>query len=817
MPSPARGQHDGLQVSSPALEPRGRLSPSLPEPVGRWFAVRHWQPRRHQLDTFAAMTRGLSCLVIAPTGGGKTMAGFLFSLNDLATSCGNGLHTLYVAPLKALCVDMARSLGTVVDESGIAARIETRTGDTLQTHRRRQRSDPPDVMLTTPESVALLTSWPEAGSIFGQLRVVVVDELHELAGTKRGDQLALALTRLSTLSPCHQRIGLSATVAEPEKLTEYLDDGAGVTVIRAEGGAPPDITIMQTDSPVPLAGHGARHAMPEIYRAIRTVGTTLVFVNTRSQAERVFQELWEINEDNLGIALHHGSLAREQRLKVESAMAEGSLRAVVATSTLDLGVDWGAVDLVVQIGAPKGVARMLQRIGRAGHRMDEASRALLVPTNRFELLECQAVLDAIDEGVLDGAPREQGGIDVLAQHILATAASGPFDPGALYGAVVKAAPYARLERHLFDRVIDYVATGGYALAAYERFRRLMPCDDGRLRITDAATARRFRMNAGTIVEDSRMTVRLKGGRVIGEVEEHFVLGLSIGETFAFAGEVWALVSIRHTDAIVRRARGGEPRVPIYGGGSFPPTTNVAGFLRKILAEPQRRTSLPENVRMWLDLQASFSVLPGVDNLLVETFPRAGKMFLVAYPFEGRPAHQTLGMLMTRRMERIGTRPLGFVANDYALAIWSLGHVKDAAELIDESLLLEDLDEWLAASSLLKRSFRKVATVAGLIERQHPGYRKSGGQVTFSTDLIHDVLCHHQPDHVLLEAARKEAMDTLLETRRLETMLVRVKGRILQRDLDTVSPLALPMMMEVGRQLVVSSALDDLIDEFGSSP
>ncbi len=800
---------------APGSEPCAR--PPLPEAVDRWFMTRGWQPRRHQLDTLAAMTQGLSCLVIAPTGGGKTMAGFLFSLIDLARSQGNGLHTLYVAPLKALCVDMARNLGAIVDETGIAARIETRTGDTPQARRRRQRSDPPDILLTTPESVALLTSWPETEHIFGRLRVIVVDEIHELAGTKRGDQLALALTRLTALAPGHRRIGLSATVAEPVRLTGYLGDGAGVTVIRADGGAAPDITIMKTGTRIPLAGHTARHAIPDIYRAIREVGTALVFVNTRSQAERVFQDLWEINDDNLAIALHHGSLAREQRLKVESAMADGSLRAVVATSTLDLGVDWGSVDLVVQIGAPKGVARMLQRIGRARHRMDEPSRALLVPGNRFELLECQALLDALEEGVLDGAPRQRGGIDVLAQHILATAASGPFDPDTLYRDVIKAPPYAHLKRRLFDRIVDYVATGGYALAAYDRFRRLMACDDGMLRIANDATARRFRMNAGTIVEDARLKVRMRSGKVIGEVEEHFVLGLSPGETFAFAGEVWALVGIRHTDAIVTRARGGDPRVPVYGGGSFPPTTNIAGFLRKILAEPERHDVLPDDVREWLDVQAEFSTLPGADDLLVEIFPRAGKEFLVAYPFEGRPAHQTLGMLMTRRMERTGTGPLGFVANDYALAIWSLRRVDDVATLVDESLLLEDLDDWLAGSSLLKRSFRKVATVAGLIERQHPGYRKSGRQVTFSTDLIYDVLRRHEPGHVLLEAARKEAMDTLLEARRLEDMLVRVKGRILQRDLDTVSPLALPVMLEVGRQMVASSALDDLIDAYGGDP
>ena len=546
-----KGLHD-LQVMTPGSESIGWPSAPLPEAVGRWFTARGWQPRRHQLDTLAAMTRGLSCLVIAPTGGGKTIAGFLYSLVDLAASGGNGLHTLYVAPLKALCVDMARNLGAFVDETGIAARIETRTGDTPQSRRRRQRIDPPDILLTTPESVALLASWPEADSIFGHLRIVVVDEIHELAGTKRGDQLALALTRLSALSPGHRRIGLSATVAEPARLASYLDDGAGVTVVRADGGVSPDITIMKTGNRTPVAGHTARHAVADIYRAIRDVGTALVFVNTRSQAERVFQDLWEINDDNLGIALHHGSLAREQRLRVESAMAEGSLRAVVATSTLDLGVDWGAVDLVVQIGAPKGVARMLQRIGRARHRMDEPSRALLVPANRFELLECQAVLDAIGEGILDGAPRERGGLDVLAQHVLATAASGSFHPDTLFRDVIKAPPFANLERGLFDRIVDYVATGGYALVAYERFRRLLECDDGTLRIANEETARRFRMNAGTIVEEARLKVRMKNGKVIGEVEEHFVLGLSPGETFAFAGEVWALVGIRETDAIVTR-------------------------------------------------------------------------------------------------------------------------------------------------------------------------------------------------------------------------------------------------------------------------
>ena len=787
----------------------------LPDIIARWFADRDWCPRSHQLATIEALGRGASCLVIAPTGGGKTLAGFLPSLVDLAAKGGGrGLHTLYVAPLKAISVDIAHNLGALIGDIGIDVRLETRTGDSPASHRRRQRVDPPDILFTTPESLALLASWPESPAIFRRLNLVIIDELHEMAGTKRGDQLSLALSRLAALAPRHRRIGLSATVAEPARLEGYLEVGGGVTVIAAGGGARPDIRILKASGRTPWSGHSARHAVADIYRVIHQAATALVFVNTRSQAERVFQELWDLNDDGLEIALHHGSLAREIRLKVEAAMAEGSLRAVVCTSTLDLGVDWGAVDLVIQIGAPKGIARMLQRIGRANHRMDDPSRALLVPANRFELLECQAVLDAINDGVLDGAPRQSGGLDVLAQHILGTAAGAPFDPDELYGEIITAPPYADLDRVLFDRVVDYVATGGFALNAYERFRRLFPDGQGRLRIANDETVRRFRMNAGTIVEETTLKVRMKGGRVIGEIEEHFVLGMRPGDTFAFAGEIWALVGIRETDAIVVRAQSGEPRVPVYGGGSFPPTTNVADYLRRILAEAPRRCDLPDDVREWLDLQEIHSVLPDAGDLLVETFARAGKFFCVCYPFEGRPAHQTLGMLLTRRMEHKGTGPLGFVANDYALAIWSLRRLDDFSALCNETLLDEDLDDWLAESSLLKRTFRKVATVAGLIERQHPGRRKTGRQVTFSSDLLYDVLRRHEPDHVLLMAARKEAMDSLLETRRLEGMLARVRGRILQRDLERVSPLAFPIMLEVGRQFVGSSALDELLDEIG---
>jgi len=797
-----------------ALVPATSSPPALlPDRFAAWFETRGWAPHAHQLQMLQEVGAGASCLLIAPTGGGKTLAGFLPSLIDLADgAAGSGLHTLYISPLKALTVDVKRNLETPVADMGLNVRLEARTGDTPSSRRQRQRRDPPDILLTTPESLTLLLSYEDAPRIFGKLRFVVVDELHALAGTKRGDQMALGLSHLAALAPGHQRIGLSATVAEPDKLEGYLGPPAKVRRVQVSGGAKPDIRILVSGARVPWAGHTARHAYPELYEILKSVGTALIFVNTRSQAELVFQALWRLNDDNLAIALHHGSLSVENRRKVEAAMTRGSLRAVVCTSTLDLGVDWGSVDLVIQIGAPKGISRMLQRIGRANHRLDKPSRALMVPANRFELLECRAALEAIEDGILDGAPRDDGGLDVLAQHVLAVACSGPFDPGELYREITQVPPYAAIDRTLFDRVVDYVATGGYALRAYDRYKRLYPTGDGKLRIANPRMVQQFRMNVGTIVEDPMLKVRRKRGREIGEIEEGFILGLEPGDTFAFAGQIWCFEGIRDMVVIVSPAKDDEPRVPIYGGGKFPPTTNVAERLRAILASKARQRELPADVRNWLDLQAYRSILPKPGDLLIESFPRGSKSYTVCYPFEGRPAHQTLGMLLTRRMDRRRLGPLGFMCNDYALAIWSLKPIEAVDALFDEDMLGDDLEEWMAESSLLKRTFRNVGVVAGLIERRHPGKEKTGRQVTFSSDLIYDVLRRYEPDHVLLQATWREAAGGLLDVRRLGDMLKRIKGHIVVKELDRVSPLAVPIMLEISKQMVQGEAMDDLLDE-----
>jgi len=790
---------------------------TLSERLSSWFDAKGWSPHPHQLEMIAAARAGRSALLIAPTGGGKTLGGFLGSLIELAETPARGLHSLYISPLKALAVDVHRNLLDPIADMRLEISAETRTGDTPQSKRQRQRKSPPNILLTTPESLALLLSYADAGRMFRSLRCVVIDELHALAPNKRGELLSLGLARLATLAPAARRVGLSATVAYPDEMEAYLSRtgraGSG-DVARIEGGGAVEATarILIGGDRLPWSGHMGTYAVEEIYAAIREHRTTLVFVNTRAQAELVFQALWRINEDNLEIALHHGSLAAEQRRKVEAVMSKGGLRAVVATSSLDLGIDWAAVDLVIQVGAPKGSSRLLQRIGRANHRLDEPSKALLVPANRFEVLECQAALSALRAGQLDGDAPNPGGLDVLAQHVLGTACSAPFHPDALYREVTAAAPYRDLTREEFDAVVAFVATGGYALRAYDRFNRLERFEDGTLAVAGPTVARSYRMNVGTIVEAVTLKVRFKRGRFLGEIEEYFVQGLTPGDTFIFSGQLLRFEGLRETVVEVTAGHGDDPQVPAYAGGRLPLTTHLADGVRALLEADEQWPTLPAPVEEWLRVQQWRSVLPKRDRLLVEIFPRGERYYMVAYCFEGRNAHQTLGMLLTKRMERAGLDPLGFVATDYVIAVWSLQPARDIDVLFDQDMLGDDLEAWMAESSLLKRTFRNVAVIAGLIERKLPGHEKTGRQVTFNADLIYDVLRQHEPDHILLRATRADAARGLTDIRRLGELLVRVQNKIDVRVLDRVSPLAVPVLLEIGRESVQGGALTTLLEE-----
>ena len=793
---------------------------TLPPIIADWFAQRGWQVRDHQLAMIDAAARGRHALLTAPTGAGKTLAGFLPTLADLATSSHDGLHTLYISPLKALAVDVQRNLITPITEMGLEISVETRTGDTPSDRKARQKVRPPQILLTTPESLAILLSAPEAAAMMAGVRRVIIDEIHAFGTTKRGDQLSLCLARLARLAPDMQRVGLSATIADPESWAGWLApdaDADQVEIVRAEGGAAPDIDILVIDDRIPWGGHNGRWAARAVMRRIETARLAIVFVNTRAVAELVFRDLWAENDSALPIGIHHGSLAPEARRKVEAAMAAGRLRAIVATASLDLGLDWGDVDLVIQMGAPKGASRLLQRTGRANHRMDEASHCLIVPGNRFEYLEALAARDAVAVGELDPDGFRPGALDVLAQHVIGCAAAGPFHPDDLYNEVKGAAPYAGLTRETFDAVLNYAATGGYALKAYERYQRLIAMPDGRLCLRSAALARAWRMNSGTIVEAVAMNIVFgtgrpgRGGRRLGQVEEYFAGQLLVGDSFMFAGQVLEVTGFDGADVHVRLGRG-NPKVPVYAGGRMPMTTRLAMRVRGLMNTPARWPEMPGDVREWLAIQARVSRLPGLDDVLVETFERDGRWYLIAYGFAGHPAHQTLGMLITQRMERAGYKPLGFVASDYAMACWSLDPVDDPRPLFDPTVLEDELAAWLAASPFLRRAFREVAIIGGLIERTQPGVVKTGKAMSVSSDLIYDVLRRHEPDHLLLAAAWTDARGKLTDIDRLAALLDRAHAHLTHMRLDHVSPLAVPSLLTIGRERVGESADSALLLE-----
>jgi ATP-dependent Lhr-like helicase len=787
----------------------------VPPEIKAWFAGRGWRVRRHQAEMLAASEAARHALLVADTGAGKTLAGFLPTLAAFCPSReelpGEGLHTLYVSPLKALAHDVQRNLVAPVEDIGLPIRIETRSGDTPADRKKRQRARPPHVLLTTPESLSLLLSYPDSFELFAGLKRVVIDEIHAFATGKRGDLLALSLARLQAIAPQMQRAALSATVADPEGFRAWLAPWGeidAVAFVKGEKGAPPEVEILlPEEASVPWGGHAAIWAIPQLYELIKRNRTTLVFTNTRFLAEYIFQELWDANEDNLPIAIHHGSLSKEARRKVEGAMARGELRALVATASLDLGVDWGDIDCVVQMGAPKGSSRLLQRIGRANHRLDMPSRAVLVPGNRFEFLEAQAAKDAVDQGKRDGEDFRPGGLDVLAQHVMACACAAPFREDALLAEVRSSLAYAWVDEAVWQRVLTFVATGGYALKAYDKFRRIVRDADGTWRLTHPEHAQRHRMNAGIIVDSEMIEIRFRNGRSLGKVEEQFAASLRAGDTFRFAGMDLEVESFRDLDLVVRAAKRAAV-IPSYMGLRLPLTTHLADRVRALLVDRAGWARFPDDVREWLEVQDWRSQMPGPDNLLVESFPHAKRHYTVYYTFAGWNANQALGMLITKRMDERGLMPGGFVANDYSLAVWGLKPVTDPAPLLSPDILTHEFVEWVTESHLLRRAFREVAVIAGLVERQHPGRRKSGKQVTFSTDLIYDVLRKYEPDHLLIEAAWADARARMTDVGRLGDLLDTAAERMVHVELERVSPLAVPVLVMIGRESLPQGAVDD---------
>ena len=783
------------------------------QPIENWLKKNNWHFYDHQLETLSKSLQGYDVLLVAPTGGGKTLAGFLPSLEDLINKKNpkNQLHTLYISPLKALTVDVHRNLSAPISDQKLDIKVETRTGDTSSYKKVRQKQEPPHMLMTTPESLALLLASPDANDYFKFLKFLIIDEIHSLVNSKRGDLLSLNLSRLDTIVPTYRKVGLSATVKNTNSVLSFLSKNKKSITLNVEEKSFPNIEILKTDNRVPWSGHMAGYAIKEIYKKIQNSTMSIVFVNTRAQAELIFNKLWHENEINLKIAVHHGSLEKEIRRKVENMMSLGQLDCVVATSSLDLGIDWGNVNLVIQIGSPKGIARFLQRIGRSNHRLNEPSKAILVPSNRFEYLECVSAISSIKEKILDETKEKEGSLDVLAQHILGVACSKPFEVNELFVEIKNSWPYRNLQMGKFLEVLEFVKNGGYSLKNYDQYSKIGLNKQNLYTIKNKNIRNKYRLNVGTIVESYMLKVKL-GNRTLGQVEEWFIEGLNQGDTFLFGGRVLEYQHLSNNNVIVRTTKDQQPKIPSYAGGRLPLSSELSFQVRSLISKEENWKNLPSQISEWLKLQLKFSNIPSPEELLVETFPRKIKnkkrYFLICYSFEGRNANQTLGFLISKRMQRMGYKPIGFVATEYALEIWSMNMVEDINILLSDDIMLDDLYEWLEETPLLKKNFRDAAIISGLIERIIPGQKKTGKQIMFNSDLIFDVLKKHEPNHLLLQVARQDSYRGLIDLDRLSEFLKRIKKNIILKKLNQISPLAIPLILEINRQTIDKSEVNE---------
>ena len=797
---------------------------ALPQKFQNWIKKRNWALHTHQIDVLTNSDRKAQ-LLIAPTGSGKTLSGFLPTLIELDRLNFSGLHTVYVSPLKALAADIKRNLMIPIEEMGLNIRVEDRTGDTTAKTKRRQRIDPPQILLTTPESLALLISFPEANALFANLERIIIDEIHALVENKRGHQLLLAISRLQSISKNLRKLALSATVDHPQEIAGFISENDNnCPIIFAEPGPDPNISMLQTTASPPWSGAGATYAVPDVLEQISKHKTTLIFHNTRAQAEIFFHNLWLNNQDNLPVAIHHGSLDLAQRKRVEAAITKGELRAVVCTGTLDLGIDWNEVDLVIQVGAPKNIKRLVQRIGRANHTYNTPSKAIIVPANKFEIVECQAALEAVRDKDLDGEPIASGSLDVLCQHILLVACSGKILPAKLFEEIKQIGAYKNLTHEEFKECMGFCIDGGYALKRYEQWHRLKLDHSGNLILRDPRIANKIRMNVGTIQDTETLKVRThrrSGGKPLGEIEEAFAASLTKGDTFLIGGNIVRFESLREMIVEVTHNANKQPKIATFMGTKFATSTKLSDRILDSF-ENQSWKDLPADTVNWLNKQKEFSQLPVRNSLLIETFFRKSRHYLVVYGFAGRNANQTLGLILSKKLEELNLAPLGFVANDYATLIWGLEKVENPIQLFKFSEIELGLDKWFSGNALMKRTFKAVASISGLIDRNLPGLRKSGRQTTFSSDILYDTLVKYDPTHLLLKITKDEAMKGLIDFSRIEEMFKRVDDNIIHKNLPHVSPLAAPMLLEVGtipiegqaRELLLKNEANSLMKEAG---
>jgi ATP-dependent Lhr-like helicase len=786
--------------------------PDFPSRVDALFAARGWRPFPFQREVWDAVARRESGLLHAPTGTGKTLAVWLGGLAASAGRRSSGLRVAWITPLKALAADTARALAEPLGPLGIDWRVGLRTGDTSAQARRKLREQLPEALVTTPETLSILLSLETAHEMFADLDTVVVDEWHELLSTKRGVQTELALARLRAMRPELVTWGLSATIDNLGEAATALLGADRVGTGRLIHAKVDRELVVETLIPEPMerfpwAGHMGMRLLPRVVETIGRAATTLVFTNTRSQAERWYEAIVKARPEwRKSVALHHGSIDRELREAAEEGLRRGKLRGVVATSSLDLGVDFGPVDQVIQIGSPKGIARLLQRAGRSGHRPGAVGRLVCVPTHALELVECGAARRAIDDGTLEARRPLTGALDVLAQHIVTVACSGGFREEDLLAEVRSTLAYGDLDDRSWRWAMDFAARGGPALGAYPDYARIRE-RFGRWYVASDRIARRHRMTIGTIVSDVAIDVKWTSGGRLGTVEESFISRLKPGERFLFAGRPLSLFRFDGLTAWVKRAGRGPVslQVPRWNGGRMPLSTLLASTVERMVAGDASPTS-PEldAVHPLLATQAEWSRLPSPERLLVEAVSLKDGMHAFVFPFEGRLVHEGLAAVAAWRIARITPCTLTFAVNDWGFEISGRAGLDAASDetfwrrVLSPANLLEDLLTCVNGTEMAKRHFKEVARVAGLVSDggRRASRRVSSRNLQASAGLLFDVLAEHDPGNMLLAQARREVLEQQFEFQRLSAAL----DRIAARDLVVVkpgrlTPLAFPIWAE----------------------
>ncbi len=798
--------------------------------IDRWFEARGWEPLAFQREAWKAYQAGLSGLIHAPTGIGKTCAAAFGAMMDgLAVDANRNvrdrpapLAVLWVTPLRALAADTLVTLQQAATELGLPWSVAGRTGDTPAAVKKRQQQKLPTVLVTTPESLHLLLSHTGARERFKHLDLVVVDEWHELMGTKRGVLVELALARLRGWQKGVRIWGLSATLGNTATALRALLGRTADQGVLIHGREPKTIRVTSIRPEVmerfPWAGHLGLKLLPRVIAKIEAASSTLIFTNTRSQTEIWYQALLEARPDwSARVALHHGSLDRRERERVEQALREGALKAVVCTSSLDLGVDFSPVDQVVQIGSPKGIARLMQRAGRSGHRPGLVSGVVCVPTHAFELVEVAAARSAIENRGIEPRMPVTRPLDVLAQYLVTLALGDGFRPAPLYRELRTTRAFRDLPRAEYDWVLDFVSTGGEALGAYPEFHRIIR-HDGRCTAANARVAGRHRMQIGTITADAAIVVKYLNGRRLGSVEERFISRLKRGDVFVFAGRRLEYVRLRDMALYVRRSRAPQGPIPQWLGGRMPLSTELAAAVRSQLDQAARGIlDAPEMQALApiLELQARRSIIPGADELLIEKLVSRDGHHLFLFPFAGRQVNEGLAALLAYRLSRKRPLSLSLAANDYGLELLADRAIPLSAfedkRLFTTDRLVEDILASVNAAEMGRRQFREIARVAGLVFPGYPGRPKHSGQIQASSSLLYNVFQRYAPDNLLLAQSTREVLERQLEYRRLHASLERMtKARLRRVDLEQPTPLAFPIMVDRLRSRLSSEKLAERV-------